>query len=69
MTPTSLLAMTNAEAIVAAAFILAVAAVVMLIVWQLFSLARRGMDQRTDRARPDSHAAGTPTSENRGDNR
>lgn len=51
MIGTTLVAMTTAEALVAAAFILAVAAVVLLIIWQLFALARRGMDQRADPSR------------------
>ncbi|HSM67215.1 MAG TPA: hypothetical protein VK860_12985 [Ilumatobacteraceae bacterium] len=46
MISTTHIAMTTAEAIVAATFILAVAALLLLVVWQLFALARRGMDER-----------------------
>lgn len=51
MIGTTLVAMTTAEAIVASAFMMAVTAVVLLIIWQLFALARRGMDHRADQPR------------------
>jgi hypothetical protein len=43
------IAMTTAEATVTVTMILAVTALVLLVVWQLFSLARRGMELRAQR--------------------
>lgn len=45
-TPT--IAMTTGEAIVAVAVIAAGTALVLLVVWQLFGLARRGMELRSE---------------------
>lgn len=48
MNPANTLAMTTAEGIVAATVIVAVTAVVLLVVWQMFGLARRGMDRHDE---------------------
>ena len=53
MTSPAFIAMTTGEAIVAVAVIIAVAALVLLVVWQLFDLARRGMELRSDQ--PSDH--------------
>ncbi len=42
------IAMTAGETTVAVTFILAVAALVLLVVWQLFGLARRSMELRSE---------------------
>ena len=48
------ISMTTGEAIVAVAVIIAVAALVLLVVWQLFGLARRGMELRAEHPATDA---------------
>ena len=68
MIGTTHIAMTTAEAIVASAFILAVAALIALVIWQLFALARRGMDQRGDQPQHREAADRDQKAGRRGDN-
>lgn len=58
-----LLAMTTGETVVAVAVIVAVSALVLLVVWQMFVLARRNMELRAVReaAPPDANEANTST--------
>jgi hypothetical protein len=49
MPTTAILAMTTGEAAVAITMIITVAALVLLVVWQLFALARRNMELRAHR--------------------
>lgn len=49
MIHSSITAMTTAEAIVASVFIASVAAVVLVVVWQLFAIARNGARGEGDR--------------------
>ena len=54
MTSPTTIAMTTGEAIVAVAVIVAGTALVLLVVWQLFGLARRGMELRAEQPSADA---------------
>lgn len=66
MNTTNILAMTTAEGIVAATVIVAVTAVVLLVIWGFFGLARRGMDQRHEQT---GRRTGNDTADQRRDER